>query len=309
MGAPRSHGSAAPIIPESPLLYPGPPPLNQRTPWKYLLIDVDGTLLDSRGAVSARTSQLVRRAVDCGVRLVLATGRTYHSLNRITGALELPPFHMITNGGAVGLTPGGAEVRHTCFLAQETWREVAAGLEAEGLSTLVFSHRHPEPPLFYVSRTDGDPHFESYVGRNRRLARVAPSLADADVPRVVEVAALGRENGFDAASRRVLERFSGVTRNHSMVLYLEGTFGKITEFFEPGVSKWGAFLALFPEAARDTGAVIAIGDEANDLEMIRAAGMGIAMGNAIAPLKDAADKVTAGHDHEGVAQALEKLGF
>ena len=274
-----------------------------------MLIDVDGTLLDGKGAVSGRTSAVLHRAVESGMRLVLATGRTYHSLNRITATLDLPPFHMITNGGAVGLAPGGAEVRHTCFLAPGIWRDVAAGLEAEGLSTLVFSHRHPEPPLFYVSRTEGDPHFESYVRRNRHLSRVVPSLAAAEVPRVVEVAALGRRNGFDAASRRVLERFSGVTRNHSMVLYLEETFGKITEFFEPGVSKWGAFLALFPEAVRDTGAVIAIGDEANDLEMIRQAGMGIAMGNAIQPLKDAADKVTTGHDREGVALALEELGF
>jgi hydroxymethylpyrimidine pyrophosphatase-like HAD family hydrolase len=83
--------------------------------------------------------------------------------------------------------------------------------------------------------------------------------------------------------------------------------GRITEFFAQGTSKWQAFLGLFPEAAAQSERVIAIGDEANDLEMIRAAGLGIAMGNAIPAVQAAARYVTADLDHEGVALALEAV--
>ncbi len=273
--------------------------------YRYLLLDVDGTLLDSRGAVSARTLGTLRRAVAAGLTLVLATGRTYNSLRRITDGAGLPPFHMITNGGAVGLTPGGAAVRYTAYLQPADWRQVVAALEGEGLAPLVFSHQHPEPPLFWVSREAGGPHFGAYLARNRAFCRVAPALTQTEIPRVVEVAALGRDAAFDAASARVLERFAGRVRCHSMRLPINQEPGRITEFFASGTSKWQAFLGLFPEAAGHPEQVIAIGDEVNDLEMIRAAGLGVAMGNAIPAVQAAAQRVTADLDHDGLAAALE----
>ncbi|MCH7555265.1 MAG: HAD hydrolase family protein [Proteobacteria bacterium] len=90
-----------------------------------------------------------------------------------------------------------------------------------------------------------------------------------------------------------------------MVLFLNANFGKITEFFHPEASKWSAFQGMFPEAEQER--VIAIGDEANDREMIAGAGLGIAMGNATAELKEVADRVTTDHDADGLAEALEPL--
>ena len=57
-----------------------------------------------------------------------------------------------------------------------------ATLQAEGLSVIVFSHRHPEPPLFYVAQRQGDPHFEAYLGRHNAFSRVVADLAAAPVP-------------------------------------------------------------------------------------------------------------------------------
>ena len=275
--------------------------------YRYLLVDVDGTLLDSRGAVSTRTLRALERAVAAGLTLVLATGRTYNSLRRITEGAGLPPFHMITNGGAVGLTPGGAAVRYTAYLAPGEWRQVVAALEGEGLAPLVFSHQHPEPPLFWVGQEAGGPHFGAYLARNRMYCRVAPALTRTEIPRVVEVAALGRDAAFDAASARVLERFAGRMRCHSMRLPINREPGRITEFFAAGTSKWQAFLGLFPEAAGHAQQVIAVGDEINYLEMIRAAGLGVAMGNAIPAVQAAAQRVTADLDHDGLATVLESV--
>jgi hypothetical protein len=276
-------------------------------PYRYLLVDVDGTLFDSRGVLTPRTRAALWRAVEAGITLVLATGRTVTSLQRLTQGLDLPPFHMITNGGAVGFTPGAATVRHTAFLDPPLWRALVAALEGEGLAPLVYSHRHPEPTLYYVSRLEGGAHFADYLARTRAFCRHEPGLAQADVPDVAQVAALGRDAAFEAATARLLERFVARTRCHVMVLNIAGAWGRIAEFFAPETSKWRAFLGLFPEAAQHPERVIAIGDEANDLEMVRAAGLGIAMGNAIPALRAAADRVTADLDHDGVALALEAV--
>ena len=284
-------------------LHPGPE--HRGGPYRWLLVDVDGTLLDSRGGVSGRTLAALHRAVAEGMTLVLATGRTYPSLVRVTAPLDLPPFAIITNGGAVGLTPGGRAVGYTRFLAPELWPRIVAGLRQEGLSPAVYQHRHPDPLLIHVAGENGDPHFEAYLGRHRAHVRVNPALEQTTIPDVVQVAALGRGEDFDQASARVLRRFGDQTRCHSMVLFINADYGRITEFFSPEVSKWRAFQGLFPGARAQE--VVAVGDEANDLEMIGAAGVGIAMGNATPELKAAADRVTASHDEEGLAQALEAL--
>ncbi|MCZ6646224.1 MAG: HAD hydrolase family protein [SAR324 cluster bacterium] len=275
-------------------------------PWRYLLVDMDGTLLNSRGEITPRSRAALGRAVQAGLELVLASGRTYPSLLRVGEPLGLP-FHLISNGGAVGLTPRVEAVSYTNCLAAAAWPEIAEALLAEGLSVLVFSHRHPGPPLFYVASLQGHPHFEAYIGRHHALCRVADNLPGAPIPAVVEVAALGSGAQFEAASARVMARLEDRSRNHSMVLFLNRNFGKITEFFHPATSKWAAFQGMFPEAVRRPQSVIAIGDEANDLDMIAGAGLGIAMGNATNELKAVADLVTGDNDADGLADALEPL--
>src|SRR5262249_49344100 len=116
------------------------------TPWRYLLVDVDGTLLTSRGEMTLRSRAALAHAVACRPTHVLATGLTYPSLQRITGGFDVP-FHAITNGGAVGLGPGLRDVRYVNALQRDVWPPIVEAMLREGLSPVVYSHRHPEPPV------------------------------------------------------------------------------------------------------------------------------------------------------------------
>jgi hydroxymethylpyrimidine pyrophosphatase-like HAD family hydrolase len=274
--------------------------------WRYLLVDVDGTLLDSQARISVRNRAVLLRAVVSGVTLVLASGRTYPSILRVAGGLGVP-FHLIANGGAAALTPGLTRVPYLNPLPPGLWPEVVDAMQRAGLSVVVYGHRHPDPPLLHVARRDGDPHFESYLSRNTLACVVEPDLRGATIAAPLEVAALGRGPDFERVSQEVMDAFAGRTRHHCMTLFIAAEFGKITEFFHPQTSKWRAFLGLFPEAAAHPESVIAVGDEANDAEMIAEAGLGIAMGNATPELKALADHVTLDHDHDGLAEALEPL--
>jgi len=71
------------------------------------------------------------------------------------------------------------------------------------------------------------------------------------------------------------------------------------------VNKGTALVMIAEMMGLDTGDFVAIGDSANDIEMIRAAGLGVAVGNAHPALKDAADLVTAGQYGAGVVEALK----
>jgi hypothetical protein len=253
---------------------------------------------------------VLRRAVASGVRLVLASGRTYPSLLRVTEGLEAP-FHLVANGGAVGLTParpsGPTAVPYLNPLPALLWPEIVAALQQAGLPAVVFGHRHPDAPLLHIAGRHGNPHFEAYVARNTLACTIEPDLRAARIECPLEVAALGRGPEFERVSAEVMERFARRTRHHCMTLFISAAYGKITEFFHPETNKWRAFLGLFPEAAGEPQRVIAVGDEANDAEMIAAAGLGIAMGNATAELKALADQVTFDNDNDGLAEALEPL--
>ena len=81
------------------------------------------------------------------------------------------------------------------------------------------------------------------------------------------------------------------------------------EIMPKGVDKGEALAKLAESLGIDQSETMAFGDQANDLSMIKWAGCGVAMGNAIDDLKDNSQYVTASNDDEGIAKALEKLVF
>jgi hydroxymethylpyrimidine pyrophosphatase-like HAD family hydrolase len=72
-----------------------------------------------------------------------------------------------------------------------------------------------------------------------------------------------------------------------------------------GVSKWTAVYRLAEEWGIRPEQICAVGDDVNDIPMIQAAGLGVAMGNAVDVVKAAADRIAPGHDDDGLEQVVE----
>jgi hydroxymethylpyrimidine pyrophosphatase-like HAD family hydrolase len=83
--------------------------------------------------------------------------------------------------------------------------------------------------------------------------------------------------------------------------------GFICEFAPEGVTKWSAILRLASEWGIDENEICAVGDDVNDIAMIRAARLGVAMGNAQPAVKAAADRIAPTHDEDGLARVVEWL--
>ena len=82
---------------------------------------------------------------------------------------------------------------------------------------------------------------------------------------------------------------------------------KNLELNAPGVNKGTGLMMLARRLGLRPDQVMACGDSGNDLEMIRRAGLGVAMGNSTRPVLEAADYVTLDNNHDGVAAAIEKF--
>ena len=92
---------------------------------------------------------------------------------------------------------------------------------------------------------------------------------------------------------------------HTNVLHPPRYRGFFTEILPAGVTKWSAIQRLAEQWGIAGSEICAVGDDVNDIPMIRAAGLGVAMGNALPSVKAAADRVAPTHDQDGLVQVVE----
>ncbi len=271
---------------------------------KLIAIDLDGTLLNGEGRVSAAVRQAVRRAVDMGVHVVVASGR--HHSGCVDVATELGGAdYVISQHGALVKRLEGHETVCNTLIAGEDAIEIARTLREEGFEPFigVDGYSRGVEYLFY----GGEPRQEStkeLFAEEHFLETLAPGEA-MPYDGATQVGALAsRERcreGEEMLRRRFGERFV------YMVLKSPRYRSTFLDVISPGAGKGKALLALAERLNIRPGETAAVGDDINDLDMLDAAGVGVAMGNASARVKAAADIVVASNEADGAAEAIEML--
>jgi Cof subfamily protein (haloacid dehalogenase superfamily) len=264
---------------------------------RLLVLDIDGTIADDSNRVRDSVARAVRAAEGRGVAVALATGRRYQSsleAYEATGS-TLP---LICYEGALIRQP------HTGFVHRHRPLEpdvVSLMLEhAEPLSACgrLSVHIHTEDDVYvsnlndatlrYFAGSKAEPIVMSDPRRLPNLSATKVIVLGDDASSVARLSARLKSS----SSRIQVRRYRSVT---------------LLEAFHPAVNKRSAVsylaeevLGLRPEN------VMAVGDDFADVEMLRYAGLGVAMGNAPAAVKARADWVTASVEKDGVAEAVER---
>jgi len=261
-------------------------------------LDIDGTLLswvEGTGApdpqISQRVGEAVRRARDAGAHVVLASGRSPHSMTPIADMLELylpeaEPLWIVASNGAVLLRYPPLEVVH-----EETFDAapaVRAVLEARPGALVAVEERGVG---YRASRAfpEGELHGEV------TLADVEDLVAE-PVSRVII-----RDPEATAEDFVQLARDLGL---HSTD-YVVGWTAWL-DLAPRGVTKASGLAQVAERLGVAQADVLAIGDGRNDIELLQWAGRGVAMGQAVQPVIDAADAVTATVGEDGTAVELER---
>jgi hydroxymethylpyrimidine pyrophosphatase-like HAD family hydrolase len=259
--------------------------------------DVDGTLLDPADQVSPRAAAVIGRAVAAGVGFVLVTGRPPRWIHPV--AEQLPQTRLaVCANGAVLYDAVLDRVLWSRTLSPDTLADLAAavtvalptgGLAVERVGVSAFDDVHGHfvaDPGYRHAWPDADEHV---VERAELVSRPAVKLLVRcpELPSEVMMAALAPAVG-DLAD---------LTFSHP---------GGLVELSPPQVTKATGLAEVARRLGVATADVIAFGDMPNDLEMLRWAGHGVAMGNAHQDALDAADEVTTSNDEDGVAQLLER---
>ncbi|NDJ62488.1 MAG: Cof-type HAD-IIB family hydrolase [Chloroflexi bacterium] len=261
---------------------------------KLVVIDVDGTLLNSQHQVSARTEAAVKAAIAQGVQVMLATGKTRGAATSLIKRFDLKTPGIYSQGLMV--YDGDGNVLHQQTLDAAISRLVITFAEDRGFVVLAYSGtrilmraRHEEAIQGLMRYHETEP---EVVGPLQNLLSTEPinKLVAVGDPR--QVKALRWQLNIQIGDQAKLVQ-AGVPN--------------MLEVVPAGSSKGSALRQVLQTLQIPADQVLAIGDAENDIEMIRVAGIGVAMGQAEQQIKDAADHVTATNDQDGVAEALERF--
>jgi Cof subfamily protein (haloacid dehalogenase superfamily) len=264
--------------------------------YRLLVADIDGTLVNAAREITPQVHEAVARARARGVRVCLATGRIWPSARRFVEGLGADPPAILYNGGLI-----------YDFTRDEVWLRTSLPRE-QAIDALRIIRRHPaaQPHLYVDDRvyiptmTEATAHYQR---KDSLWAEPVGDLADwlaADAARVpMKILIIGQ--------RPVLEAIAGELATLPYPINTVYSDAEYLEVLPPGVNKGAALAALARRLGIEREAIIAVGDNLNDLEMIEYAGLGVAMVNAPAALRARADVVAPSNDDHGLREVIERF--
>ncbi|MBI3075456.1 MAG: HAD family phosphatase [Deltaproteobacteria bacterium] len=258
---------------------------------KLVVVDVDGTLLNTRGMVDARTREAVQAARAEGVGVVVATGRTFGSIRGLLQELSLTLPAICCSGAMV------RDARTAMILYHRTLSRAQATVALNGAARIGV-----EAALFCQERVLFEPSARRIRAFFERDGADWEQIADLRAfpdGEPTKVLLTGEERPLESFIREIGPGIEG-----GRVVW---GYDRVLEVIADGVSKGEALERLALWLGIERQAIIAVGDSYNDLEMIEFAGLGVAMANAAEPLKAAADYVTSSNDEGGVAEVIERF--
>jgi HAD superfamily hydrolase (TIGR01484 family) len=264
------------------------------------LTDLDGTLLDGEGRVSAFSARALARLYEEGALVSAVTGRSWSALDKLKGARLRAPLALL-NGARI------YDAERRTILSERTLgadraRAVLALFRGAGLSPLLYTQDARDEQRVYYER-GASRQLEEYVaaaraGGDNRFAQVG-RLEDKLDERAFVITARGEREALAALERELLA--AGICAH----LYFEaGPEGACTIEACAASKREGV-----EELRRITGAarVVAFGDNGNDAGLFEAADVRIAVQNATPELRDMADRVIGSNREDAVAREMLKM--
>ena len=263
--------------------------------YRMLVLDLDDTLLKDDRTVSELTRRRLLEAQQQGMIVVLASGRPTYAMQHLAKELCLAEY------GGYFISLNGARI--TSCADQHILLSVDIS-HAQMCKLFDLAQEHG----VYIQTYTED---HILVSKDNEYTQIEKEITGMDV---IECADFKAEIPKTAVKAMMLEhpdRLKEVEKALRPVveneLYMTITKPFFLEFMNPAVDKGKSLVTLAQHLNVPMEQVIAVGDSYNDISMIKAAGLGVAMGNAVEAVKQAADYETADNEHDGVARVVERF--
>lgn len=278
-------------------------------PIRLIALDLDGTLFNPDSRISQGNLAAIKRMKEQGVHVVIASGRPFTGLpfEQLQGTgIE---YAITTNGSSIYDLESEKCIHDKCIfedpLDEETALTLLDYLLTKDIHMDVFIGGVGYSPLQCISageKLSVPPSIKKYITKSRIRIADMPGFIRSNHLRVQKITLnfYPDEKGILKHREEVLSCLEA----NPEITCVSGGFNNL-EFTKRGVTKGTALLRLAKLLEIDPEATMAIGDSENDLSMIEAAGIGVAMGNAQEVVKDHADFMTGTNAEDGVAAAIQ----
>lgn len=276
---------------------------------KLVALDMDGTLFNDKLEITEENQRMIRAAVEAGVHVVISTGRPYVGLP-IDDFVKLGIRYAITaNGGGIYRLPEKECVFSSCMPPQVI-APIIRYLQTKDIQydAFISGNRYREPNRQHLVER-----MTQFPVATRTFVKNNAIFAD-DLAAFIEERGLDVEkmtiNFYPLADGTYKDRDDvwNYLSSNPQVTALSGGYMNI-EYTMSGTTKAMGlrFLADLLDVPMEC--TMACGDTANDADIMQAAAIGVAMGNAGNEIKAIADFVTKSNNDSGVAYAIEKFVF
>ena len=264
--------------------------------YKLLVLDVDGTILNSERKITQRTVMTLRKVQSIGIKVALASGRPTYGLLPLAKAIDLGTYggYIISYNGAQVISAQDGEI----LFARSIDPQMVPYLEKKAAKTGMTMAYYDGDEV--VSTDTTNPHVVDEAQMNGMKLRQVDqiSMVVEDWPSEVMLFS-DHEEELDSLENHMQRHLNGVMDTiHSNPYMLEVVGYQVGKSY--------AMSALMQLLGIGMEEVIAIGDGTADVNMIQMAGTGIAMANAVESVRRCADYITLSNDEDGAAVAIEK---
>ena len=264
--------------------------------YQLIAMDLDGTLNNDQKIITEKTKTALMAAQERGIRLALASARPSPGLFKERDILRLQDYQgilMSYNGGRIVDAATGKVLFETSMDLDQT-KQVLRRLEELPVTPIL-----DDGVQFYVADKNG--YKVDYECKNNQMTCTeVGNLADFLTFAPIKILMSVQPEELPQVQQQIAAFLpEDLTVVQTAAFYLE-VIPKIINKGQ-GIRDICTVLGIAPAQ------VISFGDAANDIPMLREAGMGVAMGNAAYAVKAAADMVTLSNNDDGIAAALEKL--
>jgi Cof subfamily protein (haloacid dehalogenase superfamily) len=267
-------------------------------------IDVDGTLLDSKGHMPAANREAIQDAVAAGIHVALVTGRSYPFARPVAEPLP-DSVTLIVSNGAVERAMDGTTLARRLLDRSVAKNVLDVTRPYRDAAALIFD-RDEQRQIVFESMDWEHPARKAYWARNRSRIAHSPSLEEALVEDPIQV----MFNGAVEAMRRLSNALREGATDFAVSLteYPHRDFS-LVDITSPFATKGRALAWRARRLGLTRDHVMAVGDNFNDLEMLEYAGTPVVMANAVDGLKERGWHVTGHQDNAGLAAAVRMFAL
>ena len=268
---------------------------------KMIGLDLDGTLLTDKKELTDRTKAALRRAIELGITVLVASGRPWMGVPEELRNFPGMRYALTSNGARIIDTKDDRVIEEHLLSPELALKALAVCGKYDTLQEVYFDGQGcaPEDQMAYVEKYHRNPSMCEYMRKTRLPVKDIRKLVEQENRGLDKVQALFADMDERETAWKELEQEKG--------LELVGSLQYNIEINAAGVNKGTGLVNLGRMLGIRRKEIMAFGDGDNDIAMLREAGFGVAMANADEQVKAAADYITLSNEEEGVAEAIERL--